>query len=173
MSFKNRILFIYILSFSYLLHLTNSSFEDMPNEPNWDMPKDKNKNSDVDVKLLNELREKTMNVTEEGNNLKIKQEIYSFYVKLLLSLNVIFGIVLISYAIYLIFFSKKKKNSNNILNELINENNNSLEENQIFNEKNSLNLIKESNEKSSNVEDLNSSGIEAPTIEKYYQNTNH
>ena len=123
-----------------------------------------------EIKLLNELREKTNNINEEYNNLIFKKEIHSFYIKILLSINIILGIILSSYIIYLCVFNKTKKNAifiNNSLNELNGNNNSENKENNSLFDKNKI------NQKASNEEELNNSGIEAPTIDKYYQNINY
>ena len=164
----NKIFFFFFL-FSFLIDIQKCLFENNHYEPNSDNPKD-NKKDKEDVKILNELREKTNNITEEYNNLKFKKEIYNFYIKLLLSINIIFCIILSSYIIYLCFFNKTKKNTffiNNSLNELNGNNNSKNKEKNSFYDKNKI------NQKTPNEEELNNSGIEAPTIDKYYQNINY
>ena len=167
MSLNKMIFFIYL--FSYLLDIQKCLFDNSHYEPNPDNPKD-NKKDNEEIKLLNELREKTNNITEECNNLKFKKEIYSFYIKLLLSINIIFGIILSSYIIYLCGFNKKRKYTifiNNSLNILNGSNNSENKEKNSSFDKNKI------NQKVSNEEELNNSGIEAPTIDNYYQNINY
>ena len=174
-----KFLFIFLLLISSLKQSSILSNEEKLNKQKINYSKDGKKD---DFEMLNELREKSNNITEEGNNLKIKKEIYNIYIYLLLSLNIIFALILFSYSIYRIYYCSKKKQIKNInLNESILSNNTneneqleSEENKEKINIFNSINSMVDNKQIASlNEDSLNKSGLEAPAVDKYYINTNH
>ena len=174
-----KFLFTFLLLISSLKQSSILSNEEKLNKQKINYSKD---GKTDDFEMLNELREKSNNITEEGNNLKITKEIYNIYIYLLLSLNIIFALILLSYSIYRIYYCSKKKQIKNInLNESIlsyNTNENEQLESEENKEKisifNSINSMVDNKQIASlNEDSLNKSGLEAPAVDKYYINTNH
>ena len=109
----------------------------------------------------------------ESRLLRVKIEIYSVFIKILLSINILFLVIilsLLSYKIYFYFKGEKMKKLYKIKLSNINENLNNKEKKENYNI-----LESEINDDKQNSlleqELLNKSGIEAPSIEKYFKNT--
>ena len=125
------------------------------------------------VHVLNEIKGKTNDIMFESRLLRVKIEIYSVFIKILLSINILFLVIilsLLSYKIYFYFKGEKMKKLYKIKLSNINGNINNKEKKENYN-------ILESeinNDKQNSLleqELLNKSGIEAPSIEKYFKNT--
>ena len=134
--------------------------------------------TDDRIHVLNEIRGKTNDIMFESRLLKVKIEIYSVFVKILLSVNIVFFIVilsLLSYRVYLYFKGKKMEKIYKMKLADINWNNNLNLDNKRKKENCNNNLESEINSDKQNFlleqELLNKSGIEAPSVEKYYKNT--
>ena len=68
--------------------------------------------TDNRVHVLNEIRGKTNDVMFESRLLRVKIEIYNIFIKILLSINIVFLVIilsLLSYKIYLYFKGEKMK----------------------------------------------------------------
>ena len=125
------------------------------------------------IHVLNEIRGKTNDVMFESRLLRVKIEIYSVFIKILLSINIVFLVIilsLLSYKIYFYFKGEKMKKLYKIKLSNINGNINNKEK-----KENYKILESEINKDKQNSlleqELLNRSGIEAPSIEKYFKNT--
>ena len=125
------------------------------------------------IHVLNEIRGKTNDVMFESRLLRVKIEIYSVFIKILLSINIVFLVIilsLLSYKIYFYFKGEKMKKLYKIKLSNINGNINNKEKKENYNI-----LESEINDDKQNSlleqELLNKSGIEAPSIEKYFKNT--
>ena len=124
------------------------------------------------IHVLNEIRGKTNDVMFESRLLRVKIEIYNVFIKILFYINIVFLVIilfLLSYKIYLYFKGEKieklykiKLSNNNLSLKEKKKNYNIIIESEINNDKQNSLLEKEL---------LNRSGIEAPSIEKYYKNT--
>ena len=164
MSLNKRILLLLVL-----FNLSISQFKPDPYYPRYPNHTRREKMGEIEdnrIHILNEIRGKTNDVMLESRILKVKIEIYSVFVKILLSLNIVFFIIilsLLSYKVYLYIKGEKieklykirlsningKKDNNNLESQINNDDNND--------KQNSL----------LNQELMNKSGIEAPSIEKY------
>ena len=125
------------------------------------------------VHVLNEIKGKTNDIMFESRLLRVKIEIYSVFIKILLSINIVFLVIilsLLSYKICLYFKGEKMKKLYKIKLSNINGNINNKEK-----KENYKILESEINKDKQNSlleqELLNRSGIEAPSIEKYFKNT--
>ena len=137
-----------------------------------------NENTDNRIHVLNEIKGKTNDVMFESSLLRVKIEIYNVFIKILLSVNIVFFIIilsLLSYKVYLYFKGEKMQKLYKIRFSNINWNNNNLSLNNKQKKENYNYLESEiNNDKQKSFleqELLNKSGIEAPSIEKYYKNT--
>ena len=126
------------------------------------------------IHVLNEIRGKTNDVMFESSLLRVKIEIYSVFVKILLSVNIIFFIIivsLLSYKAYLYFKGEKMEKLYKMKLLDINRNNNLNYNKKKENCENLDSEIKKDKHNSLLKQELlNKSGIEAPSIEKYYKN---
>ena len=179
---KNYII-IFILLFALINNLNISSSQSNNNEGKSDNnekdKKNNDKNNDKDqMELqLNELLKKSQNTIDEGNKLEIQKEIYRIYLRLLIILNIIFALILITYIVYKLYYSNKNKNKKQSLNlieykeiheEREEKNNNKIGECNPLEER-KASYEEYNREPSVNSEKfLNTSGYEAPTVEKYY-----
>ncbi len=174
MSLNKRILLLLIL-FNLCINQFNPSNNSYPRRP-----KKEKMDEIIDdrIHVLNEIRGKTNDIMFESRILKVKIEIYSVFVKILLSVNIVFFIVilsLLSYRVYLYFKGKKMEKIYKMKLADINGNNNLNLDSKKKKENCNNNLESEINNDKQNSlleqELLNKSGIEAPSVEKYYKNT--
>ena len=123
MSLNKRILLLLIL-FNLCINQFNPSNNSYPRRP-----KKEKMDEIIDdrIHVLNEIRGKTNDIMFESRILKVKIEIYSVFVKILLSVNIVFFIVilsLLSYRVYLYFKGKKMEKIYKMKLADINGNNN-------------------------------------------------
>ena len=178
MSLNKRIFLLFVLFNLNLSQLNPTNITKLKNNPNYHHFSNQIKREkmgeiiDNRVHVLNEIRGKTNDVMFESRLLRVKIEIYNIFIKILLSINIVFLVIilfLLSYKIYLYFKGEKIEKLYKIK---LSNNNLSLKE-----KKKNYNIIIESeinNDKQNSLleqELLNRSGIEAPSIEKYFKNT--
>ena len=163
MSLNKRILLLLVL-----FNLSISQFKPDLYYPRYSNHTKREKMGEIEdnrIHILNEIRGKTNDVMLESRILKVKIEIYSVFVKILLSLNIVFFIIilsLLSYKVYLYIKGEKIEKLYKIRLSNINGKKDNNLESQINNDDN--------NDKQNsllNQELMNKSGIEAPSIEKY------
>ena len=179
MSLNKRVFLLLVFFNLNLSHFNPTNITKLKNNPNYHHFSNQIKREkmgeiiDNRVHVLNEIRGKTNDVMFESRLLRVKIEIYSVFIKILLSINIVFLVIilsLLSYKIYLYFKGEKMKKLYKIKLSNINGNINNKEK-----KENYKILESEINKDKQNSlleqELLNRSGIEAPSIEKYFKNT--
>ena len=170
--------FIFLLLFGlFIKYINNIPIENKLDKSFSNNPRDE-KITDQKMEVLNELKEKTQSEINTNTILKTQKEIYKIYIYFLLFINIIFTLIISIYSIYkfITYYNKNKnKNKKNNLSELKQSHANENDFNLII--KSSLKennfSFDENRKRPSNEEELlNDSGIEAPTVDKYYTNTN-
>jgi hypothetical protein len=178
MSLNKRVFLLLVFFNLNLSHFNPTNITKLKNNPNYHHFSNQIKREkmgeiiDNRVHVLNEIRGKTNDVMFESRLLRVKIEIYNVFIKILFYINIVFLVIilfLLSYKIYLYFKGEKieklykiKLSNNNLSLKEKKKNYNIIIESEINNDKQNSLLEKEL---------LNRSGIEAPSIEKYYKNT--
>ena len=157
---RNKLIFLSIILL--LVQKTNNKSDSSNNEINLKnsmKPFDK-----PDDPKHDEFREKGIILKAENNNLQIQIEVYNIYLYFLVSLNIIFIVLIISYILYKICFDSRdinliKELEKDIALKIMDSKNNKFN-NIIYKES----IIDNNYENSHNEELLNNSGLEAPPI---------